>query len=301
MSAPVAAPPAPSRTAKGMTYMLVASLFAAAMVGCIRTVTATIHPFEVTLFRAIFGFLVFTPTFFRYGFEPLKTTRVAMQASRGCVHAAATLLFFLGISLIPLAKVMSILFSAPLFASLMAVAFLGERVRARRIIALIVGFTGVLIIIRPGGGFGLGETVMVASAVLWAFNLTAVKVLSRTESSLTITLYMGIFMMPISLVAAVPVWTWPTLPEFGWLVAVGCVGGLNQFFIAKAYSHADMTAVLPLDFLRLVWVAAVGFAFFNEIPDAWTWIGAVVIFASASYITLRERRLNKDRAGAGRA
>lgn len=284
----------PASSVKGMTYMLLASLLAAAMVGCIRVASATVHPFEVAFFRAVFGFLVFTPTFFRYGFEPLKTARIGMQASRGCIHATATVLFFLAISLIPLAKVMSILFSAPLFASLIAVAFLGERIRVRRMVALAIGFAGVLIIVRPGGiGFGLGETAMVISAILWAFNLTAVKVLSRTESSLTITLYMGLFMMPICFIAAVPFWTWPTPTEYGWLAAVGCIGGLNQFFIAKAYSHADMTAVLPLDFLRLVWTAAVGVAFFNEIPDAWTWVGAVVIFASATYITLRESRLKR--------
>lgn len=284
----VGAAPGPVR---GMALMLLATFLSAVMIGCARAVSAEIHPNEITFFRSIVGFLVFVPIFFRHGLEPLRTRRIGLHATRGVIHAAASLLFYLGVAMSPLAKVTALFFSAPLFAALLALLVLRETVHARRVAAIAAGFAGTLIVMRPGtGAFDAGAYVIVASAALWGLALAIIKALSRTESSLTMTLYMGIFMTPISLVAAVPYWQTPNLEQLAWLIAVGVLGGLDHWVLAQAYKEADMTAVLPLDFTRLLWTSLIGYLAFAEVPDAWTWIGGAVIFAAAAYLSVRETR-----------
>lgn len=117
------------------------------------------------------------------------------------------------------------------------------------------------------------------------------KHLTRTESSVTATLYMALFATPLTLMAAIPVWRTPTLAELGWLIAIGVAGTTTHFCVAQALREAETTAVQPANFLRLIWAAAFGFLFFGEIPDLWTWIGGSMIFGAVIYITYRERQL----------
>ena len=120
-----------------------------------------------------------------------------------------------------------------------------------------------------------------------------IKILSRTESSLTITLYMGLFMAPLSLIPALFVWQWPGSQALMFLVLVGAFGGVGHLALAQAFKESDATAVLPYDFTRLIWASALGFLVFAEVPDLWTWIGGSVIFSSTVYIAFRETRLKK--------
>ena len=285
-------------TLRGMGCMLVATLLSAGMVACARHVSKEIHPFEITFFRSLFGLLVFAPVFVRHGWAPLRTHRLHLHACRGVIHVTATMLFFLAVSMSPLAKMTAVFFSAPLFAGLLAILILRETAHARRIGAITAGFAGAIIVIHPGEGeVDVGALVMLVSAALWGFGLLVIKVLSRTESSLTTTVYMGFFMTPIALIAAVPYWETPNWTQFGWLAAVGCLGGVNHLFLAQAFKEADMTAVLPFDFTRLIWAAILGYLAFAEIPEVWTWLGGTLIFVSATYISVRE---GKARAATAR-
>jgi len=203
----------------------------------------------------------------------------------------AMLLFFTGLSLTPIAQVQALGFTAPLFASLLAVIILGEHMRLWRWGALLVGFAGALIIVRPGmQAVDTGSLLVLGSAAVWSMAIIVIKTLSRTDSSVTITAYMVVLMTPMSLVAAVFFWQWPDAWQLTWLVFVGVTGTLAQLAMAQALRMADTTIVMPLDFMKLVWGSIIGYMLFDEVPEHWVWIGGGVILAAATYTGYRESR-----------
>ena len=293
-------PSAPSPL-RGMTYMLACAVIFAVMNAAIRHVSATLHPLEITFFRSLFGLLVFAPLFIRHGIEPLRTRRLGMLVLRGGLNVVTMALFFVGLSLAPLAKVAALSFTAPLFASVLAVALLGEVIRGRRITALVVGFAGTLIILRPGlGGMDMGGILVVGSSLAFALGLIAIKSLSRTESSTTIAIYAMLVATPATSLMALPVWEAPSWTELAWMAAIGGMGSLGHVLTAQAFKEADVTAVLPIDFTKLIWSAIIGYLAFAEIPDAWTWVGSTVIFSAIIYIAYRERHVRAGGAANGR-
>jgi len=181
-------------------------------------------------------------------------------------------------------------FASPIFATALAVFVFGERVGLRRWTAIMVGFAGTLVVLRPGfEGVALGPLLALIASLIWGVALLTIKVLARTESSLTITAYMMILLTPLSLIPAVFFWQWPTGEQWIWLALIGALGSAIQFCLAKAFSLAETTVVLPFDFLKLVWASLFGFLLFSEIPDPWAWVGGTIIFASAVYVAYRER------------
>ncbi len=281
---------------RGMLLMVVTTICFTAMHTMARMMGEVLPPFEVAFFRNLFGLLALAPVFMRHGAAPLKTEKLRLHALRGAVQAGWMLAFFTGLTMIPLADVTALAFSAPLFGSLLAVILLGEVIRMRRVAALVVGFVGVLVVLRPGfGEVSAGALLIVAASVAWGLTITIIKVLAKTESSVTQTVYMCLFLTPITLVPALFVWEWPEPVHYLWLIAIGIFGTLGHLAFAQAVKLADSTAVLPLDFLRLIWASLIGFFLFAEVPDALSWLGGAVIFASATYIALRESRLAQSK------
>ena len=280
---------------RGSLLMLAATVCFSAMQGAIRHVGEDLPPFEVAFFRNLFGLFALTPLFLRHGLRILYTSRLGGHALRGLIQAVSMLAFFTGITMIPLADVTALSFSAPLFATLLAVLFLGERVRARRISALMAGFVGVLVVVRPGvEAVGLGAVLIIASSIGWAGAMAIIKLLTRTESSVTLTAYMALFMTPITLVPALFVWQWPEPVHYAWFVMIGGLGTLGHILFAQSFKLAEASAVLPFDFTRLIWASVIGYLAFAEIPTLWAWAGGGIIFASATYIAYREARLSRQ-------
>ena len=286
-------------TAQGMALMVATTLCFTAMQAMVRVMGEVLHPFEVAFFRNLFGLLALTPIFLRHGVAPLRTTKLHLHGLRGGLQGGGMLAFFMGVTLIPLAEVTALSFSAPLFGSLLAVLLLGEVFRIRRITALVAGFLGVLVVLRPGvEAISPGALLILGSSLTWGMAITMIKVLSKTESAVTQTVYMGLFLTPITLVPALFVWEWPEPEHYLWFAAIGIVGTVGHISFAQAIKLADSTAVLPLDFLRLIWASIIGFALFAEIPDLWSWLGGAVIFSSATYIAFREAQLaRRDKRG----
>jgi len=275
---------------KGISYMLVATFFAAGMNTLIRHISFGMHPFEVAFFRAFFGFVVFLPVFARHGLAPLRTKRLGLHLMRGGSSVVTMLTTFTALSLSPVAKIVAVKFSGPLFAALLAMALMGEVLRLRRITALVVGFAGTLVILQPGAAdLDLGAMLALISSASWALSFVMIKSLSRTDSSVTITIYMSLISFPVLGLFALPYWQTPTLVQFGWLIVLGTMGSLVHICFAQALKNADVSVVSPMDFCKLLWVSGMGFLAFGEIPTPWTWLGAVMIFASATYIAYRER------------
>jgi drug/metabolite transporter (DMT)-like permease len=280
----------------GISLMIAATVGFAAMHGGVRYLSLEQgqHPFEIAFFRNLFGMLALAPWFLRRGFQPLRTQRLGLHTLRALINVVAMLLFFTGLSLTPIVQVQALGFTAPLFASLLAVVFLGERMGLPRWSALIVGFAGALIIIGPGTGpVDVGSILVLASAATWSFAIIIIKTLSRTDSSVTITAYMVLLMTPLSLLPAVFVWQWPDPHQLAWLVFIGVSGTLAQLAMAQALHLADTTTVMPLDFMKLIWGAMIGYLLFSEVPSASVWVGGGVILAAATYIAYRESRGRK--------
>jgi drug/metabolite transporter (DMT)-like permease len=273
-----------------MALMIVTTLCMAGMHGTIRLVPGDMHPFEKAFFRNLLGMVYFVPWLIREGGAPLRTARLGPHLGRGVLNAASTLFFFAGLPLVNLATVAAIGFTAPLFAIAFASLWLRERVRARRWLVLLAGFAGMLMLVRPDlSGAGRGELLLLAAALTWAFALLIIKRLSKTESSMTITVYMVLFMTPATGIAAAFFWTWPTWPQLAVLAVIAALGNLGQLTLTQALKVADASLVLPLDFLRLIWGTVFGLAAFGEWPTLGTWVGGALIFGSATWLTLRER------------
>ncbi|MDP6786162.1 MAG: DMT family transporter [Rhodospirillales bacterium] len=279
-------------TLRGMIFMLVAGFFGTVMAASVRNLTSDLHPFEIAFFRALFGCVFLSPLVIRQGLGLLKSRRMGLQALRGCLQGAATMIFFTALSLAPLAKVAALNFSAPLFATVLAIVVLGEAVRLRRITALAVGFAGTMVIVRPGfGGLDLGSMLILINAATLATTTILIKILLRSDTSLTTTIHGFLFTLPITAVASLFVWQTPSWPDMAWLVAIGVFGGLTHLFFAKALDDAEVTAVLPMGFAKLIWASVIGYLIFAETPDAWTWVGGAMIFSATTYIAFRERSL----------
>ena len=157
-----------------------------------------------------------------------------------------------------------------------------------------MGFAGALIILRPGViPLDLGSFLVLLSAFTWGITMIVIKVLARTDSSMTITCYMGLLLAAFSLGPAVWVWRTPQFETWFWLIAIGVCGTLAQLTIVQALKEGETTVVLPFDFLKMIWATMFGYWLFSETVDLWTWIGAAVIIISGIYVAYRERVVNR--------
>jgi drug/metabolite transporter (DMT)-like permease len=277
-----------------MWFMLLSTIAFTAMHGGVRHLGDGLHPFEIAFFRNLFALLPLLPWFVRYGAQPLRTRRLGLHFLRSLLNVMAMLAFFTALTLIPLAQVTALSFTAPLFATLLAVIVLGEVIRMRRVAAVAIGFAGTLVILRPGlTAIETGALLALFAAAMWSVTMIVIKQLSRTETSVTITAYMAIFMTALSAVPAAYYWRWPDGEQLLWLVAIGILGSVGQLSFAQSFREAEATVVMPLDFMKLVWAVLLGYAAFAEVPDRWTFVGGTMIAASASYIAYRESRIKR--------
>jgi drug/metabolite transporter (DMT)-like permease len=291
-------------------WMLVASLLFAGLSALIRYLGQNMHPFEVAFFRNLFGLAFMLPWLMRIGFGILRTQRFGLYLSRSGLSLVSMLCWFSALPMLPFEQAVALSFTAPLFATMGAALILRETVRARRWTATVLGFIGVLIILRPGfanaaaaGDFiSLGAFLAIASAMVSAGLTLIVKDLARTEASDAVVTYMVLLLTPMSLVPALFVWQWPPLAFWPLLLAMGALGSAGHMCYMRSLARADASAVLPYDYTRLLFAALLGYFAFNEVPDLWTWAGAALIAGSAIYIAHRESLHNQStaaEAGAG--
>jgi drug/metabolite transporter (DMT)-like permease len=276
---------------RGIVLMCLSTVAFSIMHGLVRFVSEVLPPFQIAFFRNIFGLAFLLPLLMRSRFSILRTKRIGLHALRGIINIIAMLMFFTALSISPIAKVTALSFTAPIFMAILAVFVLRERFRIYRWLAILSGFIGMLIILRPGlVAIDTGALLVTASAGLWAIALLLIKILSRTEASLTIVAYMGIFLGVFSIFPALWVWQPFGMQTLFWLALIGLFGTIAQMSLSQSLKETDPTALMPFDFLKLVWTALIGAWFFSEIPDVYTLIGAAVIFASGFFIALREQK-----------
>lgn len=279
---------------RGAAFMIVSAMNFALMAGTIRYLAERLHPFELAFFRNLFSLLFMAPWVLRTGLSGLRTSSIRKYGLRGLTAIVAMLCWFYGLAMMPIAEATALSFTAPIFASIGAIFFLGERMGIRRWSAIAVGFAGAMIILRPGlTAISLPAMVVLGGSAAVAGSIIMVKILSRTEPASLIVAYMGIYLVPMSLIPALFVWTTPTGADWLWLIFIGGVATVAQLAITYAYAAADATVILPFDYTRLLFAAMVGYFAFGEAPDAWTWVGAATIAASAIYIARREAKRSR--------
>ena len=272
---------------------------------CFATLSAQVRklsdlgmdPFVVTFWRNFFGLFFMLPWLIRNGLGTLRTGRFWMFLTRSGISFVSMVAGFWSLALIPFAKAISISFTAPLFATLLAALVLGERVRLRRWSATIAGFIGVVIVLQPETlGIGKGELLALLGAGLSAIVSMIVKNLSRTESSQAIVTYMVLLLTPMSLAIALPYWTWPPAGWWPFMMGMGLCGTLGHLCWVRAITLSEISLVVSYDYVRLLFAAIIGYFAFAEVPMLHTWIGSAIIVGSGIYIARREAQLHQSAA-----
>ena len=253
------------------------------------------HPLQVAFFRFLSATILLLPLLAWRGLSLVRSNAPELYALRALISLFSMTAWFYAISLIPLGELTAIGFLSPLFGTIAAVLVLGEKVRARRISALAVGFVGAMIMLRPGmSPVGFGQGLALFSAMTGGLMAVLLKQLASRDDPDKIVFLTTLIMTPLSLMAALFVWRWPTWELLPSITVVGLTGVLGHMALARAFRAAEASLVVSLEFARLPFTVVLGFIFFNELIDIWTWVGAAVIFASAVYINRREAQLRRE-------
>jgi drug/metabolite transporter (DMT)-like permease len=284
-----------------MLWMAASGMAFAILNTAIKWLAQDIHPWVVGSLRYFFGFVVLLPLIWRLGLGGLATRAPGLTALRCLFHSGGLMLWFYAVPMVSMAEMTALGFTGPIFMCLGAVLVLGERMSWARWAAVLMGFIGVLVVVRPwsGGGFSgvtLGNLLMLASSPVFAGSFLTAKVLTRHDSSEVIVLWQHLGVGLMTLPLAVIFWSNPTLEQWFWIVVCGVLGTVGHYCINRAFVVADVSAVQPVRFLDLVWASLGGFLVFSTIPHGWTLVGAAVIFASTLWLARHESRLAR---GAG--
>lgn len=282
---------------KGPLWMVWSCLLFVIIWGLIRVVSEDLHPFVVVFYRTLFAILAFAPFLFRHGWIPFKTKKIELHALRGLFSLFGTLGLFYAVAHVPLADVVAISYSAPVFAAAGVILILKEKVHWRRIVAILIGFVGVLVVLRPGfRELDLGVMAAVGGSFALAGSLVVIKSLSGKDKPEAIALYSFLFVLPGSFIAALFYWSIPTLNEVLILIAIGILVAMGHTALARAFRYSEATAVLPLDFTRIIFATIIGVLAFNEHIDWIAWVGGGIILAATVYVAHREARVKKKKA-----
>jgi drug/metabolite transporter (DMT)-like permease len=281
---------------KAALLIIFAGLLFSSMNVMIRHVSSELHPLEIVFFRSLFGFAAMMPWLTRQGFGVLRTRRPGLIGMRTLLGFISMATWFSALAVVPLGNAVALGFTAPLFAAVAAVIVLREKIRARRITALLIGFAGMLIILRPGAeSVGAGEVMVIVSALTMALSVITMKILTRTEQVGSLVVYQTMLTTPVALLPALFVWTWPSAAMWMWVILIGIVASTAHMAFTRAFSLADTMYLMPFDYLRLPQVAFLGWMFFAEPTDLYTWVGAGIIAASSIYVAHREAKVRGQR------
>ena len=244
-----------------------------------REAGKVLHVFQIMELRSLLGIVLFLPMIVAAGgLRAIRTRQFGRHFGRNTVHYVAQFLWFLAITMIPIAEVVAIEFTGPVWVALLAVMFLGERMTAARLAAVVLGVVGVVIIVRPGlDRVDVGQMVALLAAIGFAGSIILVKSLTRTDSVVSIIFWMLIIQSVIGAIPAVMTWQTPPATVWPWLVVIAVCGTYSHFCMTHALRHADATTVVPLDFLRVPLTALAAWLVFSERFDVYTIIGAAVI------------------------
>ena len=266
-----------------------ATFFGSFMGAGVKFLSDDLHPIIICFYRSLMGLILITPFVVRNNFRALQTKNMRLQIFRASINVISMICWFSAIGMMHFEKATALGFTTPLFTTVLAVIVLGEVIRFHRTAALLLGFIGIIIIIRPGYvPFEFGTILMLVASFSFSFVLIFVKKLSATDSSITIIFYHLLYMTPVFFILSLFYWENINLNQLIIFTLMGASGLLSHWCLAQAFKMSDTTFVMPLQFTKLIWASLIGLFIFTEQPDIWTWIGGIIIFISVVYITYRE-------------
>lgn len=280
----------------GIAWMLVTSLFFVSLDVTAKYLVARYPVLEVVWARFFFHLLIAVVILGPRLRSLIKTNSLALQLVRSVFLLATTILFFLGVRLLPLADASAIMFTSPILLTVLAIPLLGEQVGPRRWAAVGIGFLGALIVVRPGlGVMGSGALFLLGCALCNACYQLITRKLRGTDGPLTTLLYTALAGALGTSLAVPAVWLPPAPGDWPLLVALGAFGCLGHFTLIKAFQSAPAAVVAPFSYASLIWATLFGFLVFGDLPDLWTVAGAAVIAAGGLYILHREQVRKAER------
>ncbi|RVU38266.1 DMT family transporter [Hwanghaeella grinnelliae] len=300
MAFPISRPALPEddNIPRGIFLMLTTTLFFVLIDTSAKHLSQSLPVMEVVWARFIFHLVVVLILLRGRVFNYARTNRPGLQLFRSTMLMTTTYLFFTGVQKIDLAMASSIMFLSPILITVLSVPILGERIGLRRVLGVLAGLVGALIIVRPGlGEVPIAAFYFIAAACTNALYQLTTRVLRQWDDAYTTLFYTGLVGAVVSSVAAPAVWVAPSLTEWGFMAAMGTFGALGHFTLIRAFQSAPPSALMPFAYSGLVWATLFGYFVFSNLPDGYTVIGAAIITASGVYIFHREQRVAKAAAG----
>lgn len=274
---------------RGILWMVLAGMLFVAVTVTVRHLGSDMPAVEAAFIRYVFGLVLLTPVLLRIRWRRITAKNARLYLFRGLVHGLAVMLWFYAMARIPIAEVTAIGYTTPIFTSIGAIVLFGERIHFRRFMAIVIGFIGTLIILRPGVvSIEIGSLAQLVAAPCFAASFLLAKKLTNTEQSSDILAMLSIFCTLALLPGALMQWRTPEVSELGWLLLVAIIATAGHYALTRSFAHAPLTVTQPYAFLQLVWALAFGYLLFAEVPDVWVCVGGAIIIAAVTYLTHRE-------------
>ena len=277
-------------------FLIIISIIFGTLMGTfIKLAQEELNVFTTGFLRFFFGFLIITPYILKTKFEVFSTKNLKIHILRSALNLPAMLLGFAALAMLPLEKMTAIHFIVPIIVTILAVIFLKEKIYLYRSIALVMGFLGMLIILRPGIiDISIGIYMALISSLIWSVVIILTKKVSKDDSAITILSHQYVYMSLFSFPLVIYFWDQPSLKTIIFILCAAMSGTILHIALNHAYKLVDVTMTQPYSFLGLVVSSIIGFFVFSDKPDFYTWLGASVIFCGVLLISYRELQLNKE-------
>ncbi len=277
-------------------FLIIISIIFGTLMGTfIKLAQEELNVFTTGFLRFFFGFLIIIPYILKTKFEVFSTKNLKIHILRSALNLPAMLLGFAALAMLPLEKMTAIHFIVPIIVTILAVIFLKEKIYLYRSIALVMGFLGMLIILRPGIiEISIGIYMALISSLIWSVVIILTKKVSKDDSAITILSHQYVYMSLFSFPLVIYFWDQPSLKTIIFILCAAMSGTILHIALNHAYKLVDVTMTQPYSFLGLVVSSIIGYFVFSDKPDFYTWLGASVIFCGVLLISYRELQLNKE-------
>tara|TARA_B100000963_G_scaffold29977_1_gene22281 strand:- start:209 stop:1096 length:888 start_codon:yes stop_codon:yes gene_type:complete len=283
-----------SNNLRAILLTMSGSFFAVLMEALIRAAQYDSNVYTIGFFRFFFGLIIIFPYLVKNKFTPYKTKNFKYYFIRGLFNLPMMIFGFGALVYVPFEQFKAMHFLSPIIVVLLSFVIFREKIYLYRIFALLIGFAGMLIIVRPGIiEFNIGTIMILTSLTFWSFIIILSKFVSKDDSPITMVTYQYTLMTFFSLPLAIYFWVTPSLTSLIYVFIGAISGTILHLSLALSYKYADLSVTQPIWFTGLIFGSGIGYFAFNETPDLWTWLGGIVVFSSVLVITYNEK--NKDK------
>ncbi len=280
-----------SNNSKSILFSILTCFLVSVLIAIVRHLSENFHVFFIIMMRNFFAFFLFIPLMFRSRKNLFKTQNLHLHILRNINGIVAMMVWFYTVTLLPLPEAVSFTFIVPIITTLAAVFFLKEKVNSNILLALLTGFIGILIIIRPGfHQFKTAYIFAFLTTILWSISNLIVKKMTKTDSPETIVGYMSLIMLIISIPFGITKVSPMNFSDVFWLLMLGLFSNLSHLSMSAAYSKADLSLVQPFDFTRLIFTAIISYFAFGEKADIWTWVGSLIILVGTIFVAPKNKK-----------